>query len=92
MNFLAPMGAMLLSKYTDHGSFSLIDRAGTAIALAGVFMVTQPEGIFGSHESLSLGPKPDAFAKVKGIACGSLGVVGTTVSSDVPSSCPHSHD
>lgn len=74
------MGAMLLSKYTDHGSFSVIDRAGTAIALAGVLMVTQPEGIFGSHESLSLGPKPDAFAKVKGLAYGSIGVLGTTVS------------
>lgn len=86
------MGAMLLSKYTDHGSFSVIDRAGTAIALAGVFMVTQPEGIFGSHESLSLAPKPDTFAKVKGLAYGSIGALGTTVSSDVPSFSPQNHD
>lgn len=77
------MGAMMLSKYTDHGTFSPIDRVGTAVALAGVVMVTQPDGIFKRHENVPLGLKPDAFAKLKGLACGSVGVLGTTVSSDV---------
>lgn len=93
LNFLAPMGAIMLSKYTDHGSFSVIDRVGTAIALAGVVMVTQPEGIFGSHDSGSLGPKPDAFAKVKGLVYGSIGVLGTTVSSHAATFSPQmGHD
>lgn len=76
------MGAMMLSKYTDHGTFSLIDRVGTAIALAGVLLVTQPDSIFRPHEALPLGPKPDTFAKIKGLACGTVGVLGTVVSSD----------
>lgn len=80
LNFLAPMGAMMLSKYTDHGTFNSIDRLGTAVALAGVVMVTQPDGIFKRHEAVPFGPKPDNFAKAKGLACGTVGVVGTTVS------------
>lgn len=86
LNFLAPMGAMILSRYTDHGTFSSIDRVGTAVALAGVVMVTQPDGIFRSHEAMPLGPQPDTFAKVKGLACGAVGVLGTTVSSKFYSS------
>ncbi|KAJ4386737.1 hypothetical protein N0V93_009635 [Gnomoniopsis smithogilvyi] len=79
LNFLAPMGAMMLSKYTDHGNFSFTDRVGTAVALAGVVLVTQPDGIFRPHEAGSLGPKPDNFAKAKGLASGAVGVLGTTI-------------
>lgn len=81
LNFLAPMGAMLLFKYTDQGTFSLFDRAGAIIALVGVFMVVQPDGIFKSHRAFHLGPNPDALAKVKGLACGTVGIIGTIVSS-----------
>ncbi|KAF3768728.1 hypothetical protein M406DRAFT_251067 [Cryphonectria parasitica EP155] len=77
LNFLAPMGAMIISKYMDHGTFTFIDRAGAAIALAGVVMVVQPDNFFKPGETLSLGPKPDAFAKWKGLACGLIGVMGT---------------
>lgn len=79
LNFLAPMGAMILSKHLDHGNFNFIDRAGAVIALAGVVMVVQPEEIFKSGETLPLGPKPDTYTKFKGIACGLVGVIGTIV-------------
>lgn len=80
LNFLAPMGAMILSKYMDHGTFNFIDRAGAVIALAGVVMVIQPDNIFQPGETLPLGPKPDTFAKLKGLGCGIVGILGTVVS------------
>lgn len=80
LNFLAPMGAMILSKYLDHGTFNFTDRIGAAVALAGVVMVVQPEGIFKRTNTLPLGPQPDSFSKVKGLACGAVGVLGTIVS------------
>lgn len=81
LNFLAPMGAMILSKHMDGGNFTLIDRAGAAVALAGVIMVVQPDEIFHSGDTLPLGsrPKTEAFAKLKGISCGLVGVLGTIV-------------
>lgn len=79
LNFLAPMGAMILFKYMDHSKFTIIDRVGTVVALAGVVMVVQPEGIFQSGETLPLGQVPDTYAKLKGVACGLLGVSGTIV-------------
>lgn len=81
LNFLAPLGAILLSKYTNHGTFSLVDRAGAAVALAGVVMVVQPDGIFRRHEAFPRGPKPDTFAKVRGLAFGAVGILGSIVSS-----------
>lgn len=75
------MGAMTLSKYLDDGTFSRTDRTGACIALAGVVMVVQPDGIFKRTEALPLGPHPDSFAKLKGLSCGAIGVLGTIVSS-----------
>lgn len=74
------MGAMILSKYLDHGTFNFTDRVGAAIALAGVVMVVQPEGIFKRTETLPLGPQADSFSKIKGLSCGAVGVLGTIVS------------
>lgn len=79
LNFLAPMGAMILSKYMDNGTFNFIDQAGAIIALAGVVMVVQPDNIFQPGETPPLGPKPDTYAKVKGLGCGIVGILGTVV-------------
>lgn len=73
------MGAMILSKYMDHGSFNFIDRAGAVIALVGVVMVVQPDNVFQPVETLPLGPKLDTFAKLKGLGCGIVGILGTVV-------------
>lgn len=81
LNFLAPMGAMILSKYMDQSNFTIIDRAGAAVALAGVIMVVQPDDVFKPGETLPLGPSADTYAKVKGVACGLVGVLGTVVRS-----------
>lgn len=83
LNFLAPLSAIILSKYMDNQHFNLMDPVGAAVALAGVIMVVQPEGIFSSAgEALPPGPKPDATStKLKGMGCGLVGVLGTTVCS-----------
>ena len=84
LNFLAPLGAMLMSKYFDHGSFSLTDRVGAVVALAGVVLVVQPDTIFRSTGtttavliSRSSHETPKQF---KGVVCGLIGVAGGVVS------------
>lgn len=80
LNFLAPMGAMILSKYMDHGTFSFIDRAGAGAALAGVVMVVQPEDIFKPEETpVTGGHKTDTYTRWKGLGCGIVGILGTIV-------------
>lgn len=79
LNFLAPMGALILSKYMDHGTFSFIDRAGAVAALAGVVMVVQPEDLFKSAETSLMGPKTDTYTRWKGLGCGVIGILGTIV-------------
>ncbi|PSR93858.1 hypothetical protein BD289DRAFT_451670 [Coniella lustricola] len=80
LNFLAPMGAMVISKYMDQGAFSYVDRAGATVALAGVVMVVQPDNILTSGDSLAMMPSPrDTNAKIKGLIWGVFGVFGTMI-------------
>lgn len=82
LNFLAPIGAIILSKCLNNGNFTLVDPAGAVVALTGVIMVVQPEGLFGSGGTiLPLALESDTFTKLKGMACGLVGVLGTTVCS-----------
>lgn len=81
LNFLAPMCAMIWSRYKDNGSCTILDRAGAVIALAGVVMVVQPDGIFSAGETVVRGSEPESHAKIKGVGCGIVGIVGTVVCS-----------
>lgn len=74
------MGAMIISKYMDHGTFSYIDRAGATVALVGVVMVVQPDNILTSGDSLAVIPSHHNNTKVTGLAWGVVGVLGTMVS------------
>ncbi|TDZ16048.1 putative membrane protein [Colletotrichum orbiculare MAFF 240422] len=53
LNFLGPLAAMILTKYMDFGTFEVIDRIGSLVALIGVVLVVQPDGLFD--------PKPAAM-------------------------------
>lgn len=74
------MASMILSRYMDHGTFSIVDRVGATIALAGVFMVVQPDGIFQTGETGLMGSENAGTTKLKGLLCGCIGLLGTTVS------------
>lgn len=82
LNFLAPLGAMVLARYLDLGSLSLADRVGGLVALVGVVLVMQPDNIF------VRGDKPlsriihETPESLKGVAYGIVGVFGGIVSSN----------
>ncbi|KUI60139.1 hypothetical protein VP1G_07372 [Cytospora mali] len=76
LNFLAPLGAMVLAKYLDFGTFSIIDRVGGVVALIGIVLVVQPDSIFASDEKLSSGASKETPERLKGVVCGLVGVFG----------------
>lgn len=83
LNFLAPMGAMLMSRYFDHGTFSLADRVGAVVAPTGVVLVVQPDIIFQSTEAptgITSRSSHETPKQLKGVVCGLIGVAGGVVS------------
>ncbi|KAL1872353.1 hypothetical protein Daus18300_004323 [Diaporthe australafricana] len=79
LNFLAPMGAMLMSRYFDYGSFSIADRVGAVVALTGVVLVVQPDTIFQSTEiptSIISRSSHETPKQLKGVVCGLIGIAG----------------
>ncbi|KAL0932735.1 integral membrane protein duf6 [Colletotrichum truncatum] len=50
LNFLGPLAAMILTRYLDFGTFEVVDRVGALVALLGVILVVQPDGLF-DHEA-----------------------------------------
>lgn len=83
LNFLAPMGSMLMSRYLDHGNFSVTDRVGALMALAGVVLVVQPDTVFhptGSAVGIKSHTSHEMPKQLKGVVCGLAGVAGGIVS------------
>ncbi|ROW16422.1 hypothetical protein VPNG_02826 [Cytospora leucostoma] len=76
LNFLAPLGAIILAKCLDHGVLGLVDRVGGFVALAGVFLVVQPGQSFIRGDNLSSSATNEASERLKGVACGIVGVFG----------------
>lgn len=78
------MGSMLMSRYLDYGNFSVTDRVGALMALAGVVLVVQPDTFFHLTES-TVGIKSrtsyETPKQLKGVVCGLAGVAGGIVSS-----------
>lgn len=79
LNFLAPLGAMVLAKYLSYGAFSSIDRVGGLMAVAGVVLVVQPD-IFVRSDKPSSQITNATPERLKGVACGIVGVLGGIVS------------
>ena len=84
LNFLAPLGALILTRYLDSGMIALGDAIACAVALASVVLVLQPRSVFGTAvaegASLSDGVLIDPHASLKGTLAGMVGVVGGVVS------------
>ncbi|KAL2292891.1 hypothetical protein FJTKL_07937 [Diaporthe vaccinii] len=82
LNFLAPMGAMLMSRYFDYGTFSLADRVGAVVALVGVVLVVQPDTIFrptGVPAAMMSRRSHETPKQLKGVVCGLVGVAGGVI-------------
>lgn len=79
LNFLAPLGAMVLARYLDYGTFSYIDRVGGLVALVGVILVVQPD-MFGRGDKSSPEIGDDGAERLKAVGFGLVGVLGGIVS------------
>lgn len=80
------MGAMLMSRYFDYGTFSLADRVGAVVALVGVVLVVQPDTIFrptGVPAAMMSRRSHETPKQLKGVVCGLVGVAGGVVSSNI---------
>jgi drug/metabolite transporter (DMT)-like permease len=79
LNFLGPLGSLILTRCLSFATVQWTDCIGAVGALVGVVLVAQPEDIFGMTETGS-----DVSGKVhghlKGLAFGVFGVCGGVVS------------
>jgi drug/metabolite transporter (DMT)-like permease len=73
VNFIAPTGAIMLTRYLEDNKIAFLDVIASITALAGVVLVLQP-----SKNSTSLSADPYAYHK--GIVSRIIGVVGGIVS------------
>ncbi|KAK8092910.1 hypothetical protein PG999_014497 [Apiospora kogelbergensis] len=85
LNFLAPLGALILTRFLDNGIIALLDGVSCAVALVSVVLVLQPEPLFGTTAggeagALAHGVSPDPNASLKGTLAGMVGVAGGIVS------------
>jgi drug/metabolite transporter (DMT)-like permease len=73
VNFIAPTGAIMLTRYLEDNKIAFLDVIASITALAGVVLVLQP-----SKNSTSLSGDPYAYHK--GIVSRVIGVVDGIVS------------
>ncbi|KAJ0163647.1 putative transport protein [Colletotrichum tanaceti] len=89
LNFLGPLTAMILTRYLDFGTFEVIDRVGTLVALVGVILVVQPDTLFGSQstdsalmsarQSTAAAADVGAKGRMVGFGFGVMGVIGGAI-------------
>ncbi|KAB5576186.1 hypothetical protein GE09DRAFT_618160 [Coniochaeta sp. 2T2.1] len=78
LNFLSPLGSLVLARYLSLGTVQWADCIGAAGALVGVALVAQPERIFGMVKTSSTASvTPDGY--LKGLGFGVFGVCGGMV-------------
>ena len=73
VNFIAPIGAIILTRYLEDSKVAFLDVIASITALLGVFLVLQP-----AKTLASLSAEPYAYHK--GIVSGIIGVAGGIVS------------
>ncbi|KAK8072683.1 hypothetical protein PG996_006031 [Apiospora saccharicola] len=84
LNFLAPLGVLILARFLDNGAISLMDGFSCSVALAGVVLVLQPRAIFGAisvqeGSGLTSDLSVDPNASLKRTLAGLIGVFGGMV-------------
>ncbi|TQN67912.1 putative membrane protein [Colletotrichum shisoi] len=83
LNFLGPLTAMVITRYLDSGTFEVVDRIGTVVALLGVILVVQPDTLFGSQSALMSARQSTADdgakSRMMGFGFGVMGVIGGAI-------------
>lgn len=82
LDFIAPLGAIMLTRCLQDDIFRMLDVIACTTALAGVVLVLQPTAIYGTvaTDEISTGIPTDPHAHLKGVAFGITGVAGGIVS------------
>lgn len=80
LNFLGPLGSLILTRYLSFATVQWTDCLGAVGALGGVVLISQPEEIFGSIQSTQRDVSSDPAANMKGLAFAVLGLCGGVVS------------
>ena len=87
LNFLSPLGSLVLARYLWLGAVRWVDYFGALGALVGVALVVQPEDIFGVAQlEASSTASGTADEYLHGIGFGVFGVCGGMVS-QIPDCC-----
>ena len=86
LNFLAPLGAEILTAMIGYGSFGIAEQCATGISLLGVGLIAKPKflaNLFQSNSYVSLDEVEQMTRKnwQKGVAFAVMGAVGGAVSS-----------
>ncbi|XP_014550025.1 hypothetical protein COCVIDRAFT_116826 [Bipolaris victoriae FI3] len=81
LNFIAPLGAIMLTTYWEGRTFAFLDLIACITALAGVVLVLQPIPIYKAvaQAEISSSISTDPYAHLKGVVSGITGVAGGIV-------------
>ena len=81
LNFLGPLGSLILTRYLSFATVQWTDCLGAVGALAGVVLIAQPEDIFGTTKAeCDVSVRMKGY--LKGFAFGVLGLCGGIVCDD----------
>ncbi|KAI1091313.1 hypothetical protein F5B19DRAFT_503272 [Rostrohypoxylon terebratum] len=79
LNFLGPLGSLILTRYLSFATVQWTDCLGAIGALGGVVLISQPEEIFGSVQATQRDVSSDPAANMKGLAFAVLGLCGGVI-------------
>ncbi|KAI1462643.1 hypothetical protein F4805DRAFT_4234 [Annulohypoxylon moriforme] len=79
LNFLGPLGSLILTRYLSFATVQWTDCLGAVGALGGVVLISQPEEIFGTIQAAERNVSADATANMKGLAFAVLGLCGGVI-------------
>ncbi|KAI2467531.1 hypothetical protein F4781DRAFT_307347 [Annulohypoxylon bovei var. microspora] len=79
LNFLGPLGSLILTRYLSFATVQWTDCLGAVGALGGVVLIAQPEEIFGAINAAERDVSGDATNNMKGLAFAVLGLCGGVI-------------
>ncbi len=82
LNFLGPLGSLILTRYLSLATVELVDCLGAVGALVGVVLVVQPEDIFGTR-NVERNVSNKTGDLLNGLIFSVLGICGGIVSDKV---------
>ncbi|KAI1103142.1 hypothetical protein F4804DRAFT_310838 [Jackrogersella minutella] len=79
LNFLGPLGSLILTRYLSFAAVRWTDCLGAVGALVGVVLIAQPEDIFGSTAKVERDGPGDVKGDLMGLAFAVLGICGGVI-------------